>query len=64
MLAIQIGYDNGQISREFFLDAKAQTAGLFKGHARSQARKYLAKFHPNLKNSEIFSDVMEEAAGA
>ena len=58
MLAIQIGYENGQISKEFFLDAKAQTAGLFRGNGRPHARKYLERFHPNLKNSDIFSDVM------
>ena len=59
MLAIQIGHDNGQISRDFFLDAKVQTAELFRGYARPHAKKYLEKFHPNLKSSEIFSDIME-----
>lgn len=58
MLAIQIGYDNGQISRDFFLDAKAQTEGLFRGSARPRAKKYLEKFHPNLKGSLIFSEIM------
>ena len=62
MLAIQIGYENGQISREFFLDAKAQTAGLFHGNARPKARKYLEKYHPNLKSSEIFSEILETKA--
>ena len=59
MLAIQIGYDNGQISKEFFLDAKAQTAELLAGKARPLARRYLERNHPNLKNSQIFSDIME-----
>ena len=59
MLAIQIGYDNGQISKEFFLDAKAQTAELFGGKARPLARRYLERNHPNLKNSQIFSDIVE-----
>lgn len=58
MLAIQIGYDNGQISKEFFLDAKAQTDGLFRGKAQPRVRKYLERYHPNLKGSFIFSDIL------
>ena len=64
MLAIQIGYDNGQISKEFFLDAKAQTDGLFLGKAQHRARKYLERYHPNLKGSFIFSDILKSGQDA
>jgi hypothetical protein len=64
MLAIQIGYDNAQISKEFFLDAKAQTDGMFRGKALPHARKYLERYHPNLKNSYIFSDIVDSGMDA
>ncbi len=64
MLAIQIGYENGQISREFFLDAKTQTEGLFRGKARPRVRKYLERYHPNLNNSFIFSEIMNSERDA
>jgi hypothetical protein len=64
MLAIQIGYDNGQISKEFFPDAKAQTDRIFRGKSQPQAKKYLETYHPNLKNSYIFSGIMESGTDA
>jgi hypothetical protein len=59
-LAIQIAYDKGQISEEFFGDAKEQIKEMFRSeHAKRAAKKYLERQHPNLMHSEIFSYVLE-----
>jgi len=58
-LAIQIGYNKGQISEEFLSDAKEQIHEMLGSeHARHWAKKYLNRQHPNLQNSEIFASLL------
>ena len=59
-LAIQIGYDKGQIDEKFYGDAKRQVNEMLGSeHARPLVKKQLERNNPNLMNSEIFANLLE-----
>ena len=59
-LAIQIGFDKGQISKEFYCDAKEQINEMLgTTHVRPLVKKYLRRQHPNLMHMAIFDKVLE-----
>jgi len=59
-LVVQNGYDKGQISKDFFSDAKAQINEMLGSrYARVSVKKYLERQHPNLMRKEIFTGILE-----
>ena len=60
-LAIQIGYDKGQIDKDFYLDAKEQINEMLGSqHARIIAKRYLERQHTNQMDLEMFSSILRQ----
>lgn len=59
-LVVQNGYDKGQISKEFFDDAKVQINEMLGSRfARVVVKKFLERQHPNLMHKEMFTSILE-----
>jgi hypothetical protein len=60
-LAIQLGYDKGQIDEKFYGDAKEQVNQMLGSeHAKPIVKKQLERAHPNLMSSEMFALLLEQ----
>ncbi len=64
-LAIQIGYDKGQIDKDFYLDARDQiNVMLSTEHAREYAEKFLKRQHANQMHLEIFAGILQKTGAS